>query len=339
MIEKTRRQRFKQIESTIGSTHLHEIETIEIPNGNRIFCKEEWTNPTGSHYDRVYIKLLYEYEKAGKIIPGETHLVETTSGNAGVAFAWLANELGYSATVIIPEDMPKPRVYEMQDYGAEIIFSKAGQYVKGVVRKLREYLIQYKNAHNNPAFCLDHSRRKTSFIALYSIAKEINQQLSEQGLSPDYFIGAIGNGTTTVGIYNYFKDKGKPIKMFGVEPFESPVFFNQKFPGRFKNNYGKEPEFKAHNLIGAGGWGVKFPNVHLDTFEDIYLCKENKWQEYVDILQYSEKKPVGRTSAACILSAVRLSEKIKNKNIFTLFYDPLWKYKSIFNGKVLKVRG
>lgn len=331
----SREKLYQQIEQTIGNTNLYEIHNIQVPGENRIFCKEEWLNPTGSHYDRVYIRLYYEYEKDGKIIPGETHLVETTSGNAGVSFSWLANKLGYDATVIIPKDMPKPRIYEMRKHGTEIIFSEAGQYVKGVVRKLREYLVEYKNTHEKQAFCLDHSRRKTSYLALNSIAEEIHEQLSKKGLTPDYFIGAIGNGTTTAGVFNYYQEINELIRMVGVEPYESPVFFNQKFPGRFMEIYGKEPEFRPHNLIGAGGWGVKFPNVQLETFEDIYLCKEEEWQQHVDLLQYVEKKPVGRTSAACLNAAIKLSEKVKNKNIFIFFYDPLWKYTNIFNGKNL----
>ena len=193
--------------------------------------------------------------------------------------------------------------------------------------------MEYKNTHDKQAFCLDHSRRKTSYRALYSIAEETHEQLSKQGLTPDYFIGAIGNGTTTAGVFNYFKKTNEIIRMVGVEPYESPVFFNQKFPGRFREIYGKDPEFRPHNLIGAGGWGVKFPNVQLETFDDIYLCKEKEWQQYIDQLQYVEKKPVGRTSAACLDAAIKLSEKVKNKNIFIFFYDQLWKYTNMFNGE------
>jgi len=332
-MDKSREKLYQQTEETIGSTNLHEIQKIQIPNGNRVFCKEEWSNRTGSHYDRVYIRLFYEYEKVGKIIPGETHLVETTSGNAGVSFSWLANELGYESTVIIPGDMPNPRFYEMEQYGTEIIFSEKGQYVKGVVKKLRQYLAKYNKTHEKHVFCLDHSRRKTSYLALYSIAKEVNDALSKHGLRPDYFIGAIGNGTTTAGIFNYFKESNISVEMIGVEPYESPVFYNQKFPGRFNEIYGKSPEFKSHNLIGAGGWGVKFPNVQLETFSDIYLCKENDWQLYVEKLRDIEKKPVGRTSAACLDAAIKLSGTVKKKNIFIFFYDPLWKYTNIHNSE------
>lgn len=331
-MDSSRELLYKNLKECIGDTDLYEIQKIKTYNNNRIFCKEEWTNPTGSHYDRVYIRLLYQFEKNGKIKPGETHLVETTSGNAGIAFAWLTKELGYDATVIIPKDMPKIRTYEMKKYGTEVIYSEAGEYVKGVVKKLREYLIDYRTKTGKQAFCLDHSRREISYHALYSIAEEINEQLDKENLKPNYFIGAIGNGTTTAGIYNYFKNISQPIKMVGVEPIEAPVFFNKKYPGKFSNIYGHNPEYKPHKLIGSGGWGVKFPNVQLDTFEDIYLCSEKEWQEYSDLLKYKEKRPVGPTSAACLQAAVKLSEKIHSQNIFIFFYDQLWKYSDIFNG-------
>lgn len=332
-MDNKRKSLYKEIEKTIGQTNLYEIHNLSIPNGNRIFCKEEWTNPSGSHYDRVYLRLFNKFENENKIVPGVTHLVETTSGNAGVSFSRLANLLGFKTTVIIPEDMPKTRIFEMRKQGTELIFSNAGEYVQGVVKKLREYLIKYNDSHENKVFCIDHSRRKTSYKALYSIAEEIEISLQYKNLIPHYFIGAIGNGTTTAGIYNYFKNTNSSIKMIGVEPIESPVFFTKKFPGRFENTYGYQPEFKPHNLIGAGGWGVKFPNVQLQTFNDIILCKEPEWQKYVDLLQYEEKKPVGRTSAACLNAAMKLAENVRDKIIFILFYDPLWKYQNIYNGQ------
>ena len=104
-----REKLYRELESRIGNTPILKL-SLHLPYGNRIFVKEEFRNPTGSHYDRVYIHLLKEIEKEGKIVPGVTPLIETSSGNAGSSFAWLCRELGYQAEVIVPEGLDRKSV-------------------------------------------------------------------------------------------------------------------------------------------------------------------------------------------------------------------------------------
>src|SRR5688572_25094453 len=87
-----RHELYAELFSKVGNTNLYKIRHIEVPNGNKIFAKEEYQNPTGSHYDRVYPYLLYEAEKRGVISPSTTTIVENSSGNAGASAAWACRE-------------------------------------------------------------------------------------------------------------------------------------------------------------------------------------------------------------------------------------------------------
>ena len=191
-----REQAYERLEKQIGRTPLY---VFSLPNGHKAYAKAEFMNPTGSHYDRVYIKLLKELENDGRITPGETPLIETTSGNAGSAFAWLCNELGYDCTVIIPGGLPKARVDDIRKYGAKIRFSDKDKYVRGAAEELKRVLTQEnkeRKAKGLPKFWSpNHSQDMRSADALESIANEALDELKEQSVNLDYFIAAIGNGS------------------------------------------------------------------------------------------------------------------------------------------------
>src|SRR3989338_4732778 len=120
---------YSRLEREIGNTPLYEISKIQLPNGNRVFAKEENRNPGGSHYDRVFIRLFRHYEEGGRIVPGHTPVVETTSGSAGVSVARLGRLLGYECLVICPADLPEARIRAIREQGAELRLSPEGRYV------------------------------------------------------------------------------------------------------------------------------------------------------------------------------------------------------------------
>ena len=95
----------KKIEEGVGDTELVELSNMDVPNGNRIFAKLEYENPSGNLYDRVYTHLLRDQLLSGKIVPGKTHIVQTTSGNAGTAIARIGTKLGFDVTVVLPADI------------------------------------------------------------------------------------------------------------------------------------------------------------------------------------------------------------------------------------------
>src|SRR5689334_18676530 len=166
-----------------------ELKNIGAPNGNRIFAKLEYQNPGGSHYDRVYLTLFRYLEEKGEIKPGITHLVESTTGNAGASFAWIASQLGYECTVIIPEDVADARKRQILDRGARLVLSPPGKYVAGVIRHLQHYLVEHKEEYKSGRlYCLNHAKNPLSVGAVSDIADEISDGLKSLGLATDYLI-------------------------------------------------------------------------------------------------------------------------------------------------------
>ncbi|MEJ2721065.1 MAG: pyridoxal-phosphate dependent enzyme, partial [bacterium] len=187
---------YGKLRGQVGHTPVYEITHIDIPNGNHVFAKEEHLNkPTGSHYDRVYVELLEDLEKSGAINPTDVALVETTSGNAGMAFAAAAKAVGYKATVIIPAGVSKRRIDAIEELGAEVIQTPKELFVKGAVEELRRLLTleskRRKKAGKKPFFCPNHSRNLPTLEALAHIGEEV---LDEAPAEIDVFVAAVGNG-------------------------------------------------------------------------------------------------------------------------------------------------
>src|SRR6516162_4413264 len=121
-MNRARRSLYEGYIAAIGRTPLTELRSPQKSFDGLVLAKEEYRNPTGSHYDREYFRLLYELEDNRTIVPGETPLIETTTGNAGASFAWACRILGYSPVkVIIPADMPSAREAQIASFGAEIV--------------------------------------------------------------------------------------------------------------------------------------------------------------------------------------------------------------------------
>lgn len=327
---------YQRLRKIIGKTPLYEIQNIMIPNENRIFVKEEYTNPTGSHYDRVFVELLYGLEREGKIVPGQ-ELTETTSGNAGASFAWLCAVLGYKATVIIPEDMPSIRFRQIKSFGAELVFSKRGEYVAGVIERLGKYLKERKN-RGNSTFCTNHAESQYSVLGMEHAGDEIVQDLEIVNIDTvNFYISALGGGINLTGVSNILLKRWPKSKMIGVEPFEAPDNYVKRFPGRFETVYGIHSHLGPHGLIGIGRWGntnYRFPYIEntLSKVDDIILVQAQEWQDMSIKLRDIEGKHVGRTSAACLFTAMKIAHEVRQNIIVTIFYDPAWKYLDSLGG-------
>lgn len=316
---KERKDLYDRIASTIGNTPLYEIKNIEVPNGNKIFCKEEYLNPTGSHYDRFWIEYLRHKEDVGDIsVDMEKTILESTTGNSGASFAWLCSALGYKKyKVVIPEDMPKARINQIKEAGAEVVYSPAGQYVRGLITKFRELLKE--DIYVIPNHCVD---TEISLSTMKILADEIERDLNGQTI--DCFVSALGNGLNTRGIGEALKAKNKNMKIIGVEPAENPTLYVRKYDKTAPNE-------RTHGLIGtAPGNRTRFTFNNIeqikDKIDEIVLIEEKDWKEIDYQLRTKESKFVGHTSSACLKAALDYSQKVRNQIIVMLFYDPAWKY-------------
>lgn len=326
LLEEKRIQLYAELEEKVGNTPLYEIKNINIPNGNKIFAKEEYLNPTGSIFDRIYPHLFKIAEEEGKIIPSITPVIEASTGNAGASFAWCARELGYlDCSVIIHEDAPEARIKQIESYGAKIILSPRGQYTKGYVQKLEEILREDKRIKGgrigeNPhrLYCVTkvNPRAREPYEKLVF---EVKTKLSKV----DYFIGAVGSGTSISGIGKYLKMVNPTVKVIAVDPTENPSTYSLKYEGRVL-----EYEEMPHNVFGGATFGLSLDklNLDLDLIDEVKLVSKQDREKAFRLLSKFESKEVGRTSCCVFTIARRLAEEVRNKNILICFYDLSWKY-------------
>ena len=172
--------------SHIGNTPLVEINYIGCA---AIFAKAEYLNPTGSHKDRAYLHMIRAMEAEGQISPGDT-LVDYTTGNAGASLAFIAREMGYSAVVTMPEDMTRERKEQIVSYGAELVLTKAEDFVKGARLKAEE-IVRSKRRH----ILINQSENKHNIEAFRIMGLEILSVVGEKTIN--VFVGAIGTGAAT----------------------------------------------------------------------------------------------------------------------------------------------
>ncbi len=232
-MDKARLDLYRELSEEIGNTPLYRISKIEIPRGNSVFVKEENKNPGGSHYDRVFVRLFQRYENQGRIAPGETPVVETTSGSAGVSFARLGRLLGYECLVVCPEDLPLGRLRAIQEEGAQLRLTPAGQYVDGSAEELgRIFRVENKKRKAEgkpPYFGLNHSQTPLSAEPMENVVDEaVEQAFREYRIKFDLIIAAGGNGTTLLGFGRAAKRYRIPFVVW--EPLTSGLYMDMRFP-------------------------------------------------------------------------------------------------------------
>lgn len=252
-----RTELYESLESQIGNTPLVELP-LELPRGNRIIVKEEFRNPTGSHYDRVFVHLIRKLEEQRKIIPGVTPLIETSSGSAGESFAWICNQLGYDATIVLPESAPAKKIEAMKEYGADLVLTPANEWVGGAQKELIRILTDVnkdRKIQGLPKFYTpNHSRDEGTLDAFENIGKEVMAVTDV-----DYFIAAIGNGTSLLAPARYMKAENSDLYVVGWEPLASASAFTMMYPGRLEKSFGISKGEFSHKLPGTGVPNVQFP--------------------------------------------------------------------------------
>ena len=315
-----------RLEPIIGNTPLKEIHNLNIPNNNRIFVKEEFRNPTGSHYDRIYIELFKSLERSRIIVRRKSELIELSSGNAGISFSWFCKMLGYPCKVILPKSINTKSCKEIIENGAQLIVSKNENYLHGAQRTLKELLIK-----NRDLICVNHSRNDSSLIGSQKIGIEIKEYFDNKNLQLDFFIPACGNGTSIIGPGGILKTNYPNLSIIAYEDKNAPVGFREKYPNKFIEVFGNEFKYNDHHLFGTGAWGIYFPFIMDNKYEfkklvdDIVLLDDYEWLKVNDILRELGYN-VGHTSIASFYVAMKLANKVNSKNIVIIFYDCRSKY-------------
>jgi cysteine synthase A len=205
----------------IGGTPLVRLrrlpEQLAGPNAAEVWVKCEQFNPGGSVKDRIALAMIEAAEREGRIKPGESVIVEPTSGNTGIGLALVCAVKGYRLVLTMPESMSLERRSLLKAYGAELILTPAERTMEGAVARAEELCRKNKNhfmpqQFNNPANP-DVHRRTT--------ARELIAQLGERGC--DAFVAGVGTGGTITGVGEIFRDKYPSVKIIAVEPATSAV--------------------------------------------------------------------------------------------------------------------
>lgn len=285
------------ITQTIGNTPLIKLQKLNAGLDAQILLKLEFFNPLGSVKDRIALSMIEDAETNG-IIKSNAHLVEPTSGNTGIALAFICASRGYKLTLVMPETMSQERRTLLLLLGAEIILTPGPLGMKGAVAKTLElkqknpdwvYLSQFTNM-SNPEI-----HKKTT-------AAEIWKATSG---NIDAFVSGIGTGGTVTGVGEVLKIRNSKIKIIGVEPEESPVLSGGA-PG-------------PHKIQGIGA-GFIPKTLNTTILDEVIKISSSEAIETARRLIKQEGIPVGISSGAAVAAALSLASRpdYKNKTIVTI---------------------
>lgn len=207
---------YTSIDQLIGNTPLLKLNRIVPEDAADVYVKLEFFNPAGSIKDRIALSMIEKAEAEGKLKPGDT-IIEPTSGNTGIGLASVAAAKGYHLIIVMPETMSVERRKLMQGYGAELILTPGADGMKGSIAKAQELVdtkgyfmpMQFENPVN-PA------------IHEATTGQEIIDAFGKDDL-PDAFVAGVGTGGTLSGIGHALKKVDPNVKVYALEPAESPL--------------------------------------------------------------------------------------------------------------------
>jgi cysteine synthase A len=211
--------RFKQLKHMIGNTPLLAIRFAFRGNERVIYAKAEHLNMTGSIKDRMAFHILKRAYQADHIHPGDT-IAEATSGNTGISFAAIGRALGHDVVIFIPDWMSEERVALIKSLGARVVRVRQDQGgFLGSIRMSEELALKEPHVFLPAQFANEtniEAHEKTT-------GPEIWWQLFFHSIKPDAFVAGVGTGGTIMGVGNFLRQRNPAIKLFPLQPAESPT--------------------------------------------------------------------------------------------------------------------
>lgn len=299
----------KSLIELIGNTPLLELSNYNKENNLQanIIGKLEYFNPGGSVKDRIGYAMIEDAEKKG-LLNKDTLIIEPTSGNTGIALAYVSAAKGYRLILTMPETMSLERRNLLKALGAELVLTPGPEGMKGAIAKANELKDQNENSiilqqFENPSNPEIHKR---------TTAEEIYKDTDG---NVDIFVAGVGTGGTITGVGEALKKKNPNVKIVAVEPVNSPVISGGK-PG-------------PHKLQGIGA-GFIPKNLNVDIIDEvIQIENEDAFKASKDLAR-TEGLLVGISAGAAVVAATKLAQREENKgkNIVVLLPDTGERYLS-----------
>jgi cysteine synthase A len=214
------------ITELIGGTPLVKLRRLSARSGATIVGKLESFNPGGSVKDRIGLSMLDAAERQGVISPGETTIVEPTSGNTGIALAMVAAARGYHVLLTMPETMSVERRNLLRAYGAELVLTPGADGMKGAIARAEELRRQIRGAFVPQQF----ENEANPEVHRHTTAEEV--WVDTDG-AIDIFVAGVGTGGTVTGVAEVLKQRKPSVRVVAVEPSASPVLSGGR-PGPHK---------------------------------------------------------------------------------------------------------
>lgn len=297
--------RVDNLTDLIGNTPLLRMGVLGA--GYRIYAKCEFMNPI-SVKDRPVLQIIEDAEAAGRLQPGDT-LIETTSGNTGMAVAWIAAVKGYRAILVMSEIQSQERRMVLKAFGAELILTSAAEGTAGARRRMREILAEnpdyfYVAQHDNPSNPEAHYRNTGPEI------------WEATGGEVDILVAALGTGGTICGAGSFLKEQKADIQLVAVEPEESP--------------YISQGIFCPHRMMGTAP-GFVPGTLDREVIDEICLVNEAQAFEMCRQVALREGLLVGISSGAVTAAALKVAAREENagKTIVCVLADTGQRYLTV----------
>lgn len=287
---------FDDNSTSIGQTPLVKLNRV---TGGNVFAKVEARNPSFSVKCRIGASMIWDAEEKG-LLGTDKEIVEPTSGNTGIALAFVAAARGYSLTLTMPNTMSLERRKLLSALGAKLELTDGAKGMNGAIARAQEI------KDSNPE----------KYVLLGQFDNPANPRIHEKTTGPeiwkdtdgkiDFFVAGVGTGGTLTGVSRYIKlTEGKAITTVAVEPTDSPVI-SQKLAG-------EELKPGPHKIQGIGA-GFIPGNLDLEMVDQVETVSNEEAMAMSHALMKEEGILAGISSGAAVIAAKRLAEKPENKD-------------------------
>ena len=281
----------QNVTQLIGDTPLVRLNRI-VPEGSaEIYVKLEYQNPGSSVKDRIAISMIEVAEQEGIIKPGESTIVEPTSGNTGIGLAMVAAAKGYRAILVMPETMSLERRNLLRAYGAELVLTPGSEGMNGAVKKAEEIV------RENPSYFLPQQFKNQANVKVHreTTGPEIVEAINSLDGKLDAFVAGIGTGGTISGAGEVLKKNFPNIQVVAVEPAASPLL----------SGGGPGP----HKIQGIGANFI--PEIlNREVYDRVVTIENDEAFETARTVAKKEGLLVGISSGAAIYAALKIAKEL-----------------------------